>query len=1324
MAKIVVKGARIALRPSGAWSWSPQAGEDLLIEISEAGTPVSVGQAAAPLASAVLDAIRREVRGKAYHHLPQAASGKVAAVDATLDSGTETARIKVAETALATDATTGRFKIFVGQPSVLATPTGPVSDLQTMHAGTWRIVDPKQRLLSEAEKDPAARSAPSAAAPVRAGSPPTPEQEEPGEEEPGEEGEPKTALRLLLSLTAGEDEPGREASLGPEPFWSAGGARDPLAALLQEMRRAAEGDLLGLWGSVLLREQARLRIEIRIAQPQGAGGLAGRFHRDVRASDLLERDAKGVARPAQTPLSAALEAVELDPAAPVWMKVWSHVVTAQDSSLGLARIGLTSHFAPPDQKTVIVAPPTPSGRARITTPGIARSGKNAPPGIAKPSPGVRFVKEAEIFGDDEAGRAERLIEALPEGEGWIRFDSLPDPEPDARDWSRIRPALKRAFVISEIRDEKKRRIRQCEPLPVKLAAESPRLLALAAAARALAEPYERLRRSHDQRLERANLAMLLCQMQRTRSLASTAVSEVLAGPFKEPDALLGRFEDPEARDLSKKSGGFIRLGSLEWGSAISAPRLYLALHAADLLEQGLAFGEPARRFFSLLADPATVAEQEAARLRLGPAALDWANSLSEDAKPGALEAEDASQEESRLIWLAQLLRQLEPSWSAQASAAAFGGEIAMTLKGIDDHLAQMAAVLSAGSFSERALCGEQAPRLLTNEIRRALNLALVEQGGFQDLAGLMAYAPLLTLIRDPAQEGLQNALRFKSAPGVVRKILEWPERMLRTILGLERKEGFQLLRSERFQAALFYMLASGSHEVRSCVQKTAVSLLRIRIPGSDALESENIVWFSYAFEKTQKSTKVSGENWSFRETRQTFSASIEVSLRGDGLEASSTKFDRALDGFGLAFAAMGLLRRMTDDGARDMLAEMGEGFGEIVAILEISTNRLGVRAISFGADVFGVRVSPALAKGAARLMAQRLSFVGDAVGVAVSSYRIWRDIGEKPLSDLSVDILSVISSGAGLASFVLLAAGGPLFGILLTISLVVGAAALVTEVFQDDHVPDDVQNCLDVLRRHVGESSFGRSNFQPQTKQPAREWRASTSPFIANKILRPSQEEEEWLARVLEAPDRRSGDNLKGLAFATAALETRIEPAVFRINFTERLTESFRNLTPETCGSWLSLPLSMLCGISDPVILLPYGEKGEASMRLRLRGWIHEGKLRLEGETEGRMLGGGFGMRTAFAAPTSQEKGAPLGALILLNRGAFRKKVQIDIPLDKRTQREVRLYLALMDPGEARAEIRLPSGGTETLSRRERHDVSAQAFSVSIIPRGAYISEA
>ena len=58
MPKIVVNGAEIALTPTGPWKWSVS-GDDLKVTVDTADTKISGGGAGAPLASTLLDVIKR-----------------------------------------------------------------------------------------------------------------------------------------------------------------------------------------------------------------------------------------------------------------------------------------------------------------------------------------------------------------------------------------------------------------------------------------------------------------------------------------------------------------------------------------------------------------------------------------------------------------------------------------------------------------------------------------------------------------------------------------------------------------------------------------------------------------------------------------------------------------------------------------------------------------------------------------------------------------------------------------------------------------------------------------------------------------------------------------------------------------------------------------------------------------------------------------------------------------------------------------------------------------------------------------------------------------
>ena len=83
MPKIVVDWAEIALTPKGPWKWSPSGG-DLKVTVAAADTRISGGGAGAPLASTLLDVIKRAVVGQSYLHRNGARPGKIASVEAML----------------------------------------------------------------------------------------------------------------------------------------------------------------------------------------------------------------------------------------------------------------------------------------------------------------------------------------------------------------------------------------------------------------------------------------------------------------------------------------------------------------------------------------------------------------------------------------------------------------------------------------------------------------------------------------------------------------------------------------------------------------------------------------------------------------------------------------------------------------------------------------------------------------------------------------------------------------------------------------------------------------------------------------------------------------------------------------------------------------------------------------------------------------------------------------------------------------------------------------------------------------------------------------
>ncbi|WP_419695406.1 hypothetical protein ACN2CC_02050 [Mesorhizobium muleiense] len=1266
MPKIVVNGAEIALTPTGPWKWSAS-GDDLKVTVDTADTKISGGGTGAPLASTLLDVIKRNVAGQSYLHRDGAQPGKVESVEAKLDAGTEARNLTADGEALATDATTGRFTIMAGDPSKIPTAGGVESDPLMVHSGTWRIPDAHQAPLTEAERGGGAAGT-GAAAPVAAqGLAAAPKKK--GRASKGPAG--ATALRLNLSLSSP----------------SAAAPKDGLG----------DAQIFRLWATALLEDRARLLLEILVAQPARQGGLAGRFIRSVSASDLVDHPADGSVAPAQKPLAVALDPIVLDPAAPIWVAI-SARVAGQRPRLGAVRIGLTAEFAPADQKTAVVAPVLPKGRA----------------GLSRPQSSI-FVTEGDVFGSGGAGPAQRLVEAVSATEGWTRFDADPPAaEPGQRDWHRLRQMQTRRFTFVESKDEAGVVHRRCEPLALTLVPDSPGLLALRAIEPGLTSANEELEKRMLEGLETASLAQVLSELLRGSKPVSEATRDALHEPFHVPDSFRSTFGDPRVRNFYDRTAGLVRRGYGDSTTGITAPDFYLVLRCADLREKGLALVAEAKPLFKLLATASVGAEWATAAIRGGPAALTWDYSKT------------ASTAEGQLISLAMASRLLEPSCSAFTFGTALAAKIASTLGAIDAYVQRVARLLGrppdkglwdkifTGPYPGSLLDADASP-LLSPELKSAMEVALVKAGALDALVGKAVLSPaaaqppetLKTLHEGlkVGKEGTENLQRLHEISEAVRARVQ--AYRAQTILQIELVE--------QLSAVMSYALTQGSTQILQQVRTTATTHSVVSIPRYGDPRMDTVRWLEMEIAQHRIATgELSGV---IREGSQVERATLRFGSPGGPKEKllltsarHSSSIEKVAEGFGAAFAAFDLIHRFADDDAKD-LVENG---------LSIAADFFTLAALAkhyeFADGPMG-KLATNVARAASPIAAGTDALVG--------SYKLYRDWDKKSTRGRTADTLGVVAAYAalgvslvelGAAAYLVEAAASPYIVAAATYLIAAApylvAVALVFSVASmllADEVPDDIHLCLEALQHLVESSIFDKQRLLDVIKAqppPATVIMAGGRAVAYIQAVRPSDDEVAWLTRFRELEDLSAAKETRGLVLVESLVRTVFRKSRIDIGQPPAgvVWPSWLGRTRPMHGTWIALPIPIVLTSPGSIVVLPYGPQRQSRLRVTFESNSLDCTIRCA--AEGAVHGAGLAMQSASVASRSEQEGdsdqkSEPGVFVAMSEGASGAVAEVTVPLVPGAGM-FHLFVVAEGMGAVKAELALENPAIDgPLPRRE-----------------------
>lgn len=1254
MAKILTKGAQIALTPSGPWIWA--SGGDLIISVDDAESPLSSGSAAAPLALDLLSAIRSKAAGQEYLHIPAAQKpGKISSIDPALDSASVAALVSVSDGALATDETTGSFTIFPATPSELITPAGSTPDAQPSHRGTWRVVDPGQSRFTEREGSAAVQTSPAREGAAQPAGKRVAQQTDdlPQKEESG----PEATLRLHLRLAP------------------------PDETKLQTCRKAFD-----LWGSPLLaKTRGRFRLEIAIAQPGRAGGVAGRFTRMISADDFLERGPDLQVRPVEKDgipqvVKIALAPVRLDPHTPIRVSVQAAIVGR--GALGERRAGMLSGFSPPDQTFALISPSLPSGPSEMKLSSAARA-------LRQPEP--------KIFGDHDAGRAERLIEALPgRFEGWRRFETDPPPvEEGARDWTIIRPALERDFLIREVSTAKGKGL-ECEALELTLTPDNPGLLALHAAQDDLDLRCARLSDRFHARHERAALAHTLSNLLRSSETVAEAVRKGMPLRFMAPGAFYKAKRgppDPGTEDFALRSKGLLRSYDPENELFhLSASDLYLALHYVEALESGYDLARRCEFFAKLLIDPGTVEEQGRARARLGPAALEWKTLAADD---------QASVEELFLMLFAEWRRIVEPSFVALARAAGSAAQIASLLQLIEEHaakvsqdldrretisatsqerdekrkayakdkdalLAQMrsriaslpTAVLVGASasgltriplhlqyaifaydwakdeyFPPAPIFNAQRPVLLPSSLKAAVEHALKTDEACLELALHASRLPLLSSyaqVLKNLRSGMEASDKFSQ--WIAHSIDLLKQRHAQTpafdpdFLDLAARDANLLVNRTNI-----HILSYGSNDLRLFLHKTSqkiarqsfllfdvvtvtettatatvktaakrrrlspLGLVRVRIDLTPHAPSRSAIIEATA-SRSPLVHNLQLHYFDLVEKRQSPTPRRHIVI-DSRLQGALNRLELVAEGFGAGFAALDLLYRLSDDKTRDALEDWGSITISSFALLEFTLKYSSPAALARRMKFMTLagkidKAIPWTLKGA--------PLIGQFLDVFLSAYKLQQDLGKTSDGRLAANSLDL---AAAMLCFLLIASALPAAAVLGVVGIKASVAAVIIgslvyvgasaagSFLEDKMTPTEKKALLAALQAQVSRSSFGMAGMT-RSLGPAYAGGAALDKLGASPPRRSG--DPAWLARLLDQPDSQAKTDMIQLLQLNGAYDVEFVFSELKLSAFLSSAPSWLLHLPEKARPclFLRLPLSLMALNEDnPIVLHFHDEK-------------------------------------------------------------------------------------------------------------------------------------
>ena len=284
MAKIAVESIWLELEPVGQWGWEEKE-RTLEIEVAGGDLPMRAEGKTALLPRDLIAAIKGGASGKGYRHIaaPTTTAGSVGSVHASCDPATAESKITCNGEELATSEATGRFTITAGKPSRQPVPGGEIPDPVLVHSGVWRVKEQnaEQERLSEGEKTGA-------------------------------------ASQVLSTATQGRDRGGDAAA-------SAAGSDDPATAvqvvpLEIGLRLAGDDALVEMWGHRALEGDGDLALEVRLAQPQGEGGVVGHFFWTFTWQELLGKE-PGSKRLTTKALRIPLDAGVLERDRPIWIRI-------------------------------------------------------------------------------------------------------------------------------------------------------------------------------------------------------------------------------------------------------------------------------------------------------------------------------------------------------------------------------------------------------------------------------------------------------------------------------------------------------------------------------------------------------------------------------------------------------------------------------------------------------------------------------------------------------------------------------------------------------------------------------------------------------------------------------------------------------------------------------------------------------------------------------------------------------------------------------------------------------------------------------------------